>query len=212
MARPKKTELQLQTMREKIIDTAYAILQVDGPEAISSRAIAKRMGVAHMTLYTYFENQSAIVNALRERELAKFNQLWLQFEQRAQHEAVTQVVKDALMLIVQYERTNPKLFWLAWAMPEVIGENSEQTILRRQERVSVFARVLKLGMERDIFELRPPLLAAATVLGMITAPYILFYTGQLANIAIRDQMVNEMMIAAILYLKKQTPYNDMLNL
>lgn len=203
MSRPKKTESQLNTIREQILETAYAILLEDGPEAISSRAIAKRMGVAHMTLFTYFENQSAITNALRERELAKFNELWWQFEQRAQHEAVTEVVKDALMLIIQYERTHPKLFWLAWAMPEAIGESNEQAISRRQERVKVFARVLKLGMERDVFELRPPLLASATVLGMITAPYILFYTGKLSNITIRDQMVNEMMVAALLYLKKQ---------
>ncbi len=72
MPRPKMTPAQLEATREQILDTALAILQESGPEAITSRAIAERMGVAHMSLYTYFENQAAILRALSTRELARW--------------------------------------------------------------------------------------------------------------------------------------------
>lgn len=53
MPRPKKTDVEIQAMREKILDVALAILDEDGPEAITSRAVAERMKVAHMSLFTY---------------------------------------------------------------------------------------------------------------------------------------------------------------
>ena len=61
MPRPKKTHEEKHLMRERILDCANAILQEDGPDAMSSRAIAERMGMAHMSLYTYFVNQRDIL-------------------------------------------------------------------------------------------------------------------------------------------------------
>ena len=57
MPRPKKTEEEIHAMREKILDVTQTILEEDGPEAITSRAIAERLGMSHMSLFTYFENQ-----------------------------------------------------------------------------------------------------------------------------------------------------------
>ena len=41
MPRPKKTTEEINAMREKILDVTQAIVKEDGPQAISSRAIAK---------------------------------------------------------------------------------------------------------------------------------------------------------------------------
>ena len=58
MPRPKKTTVEIESMRGQVLDTAFAILQSEGSEAITSRAIAERLGVAHMSLFTYFNVSS----------------------------------------------------------------------------------------------------------------------------------------------------------
>lgn len=201
MPRPKKTPAEVQVMQDHILDTAYAILQEAGPEAISSRAIAERLGMAHMSLFTYFENQAAIMRALSDREMAKWRVKWQKFEHRAQTEEIEEITVEALQFMITLARKNPHLHRLAWVLPEVSGESVEQTRLRLQVTVGTLANILKLGMERGVFAPREPLLTAATVLGMVNMPYVLFYTGKLANPTLRDKMVDEMLTAALLYLK-----------
>jgi AcrR family transcriptional regulator len=58
MPRPKKTDSERQAMRERILDSALAILREEGPEAITSRAIARRMGLSHMSLFTYRSSEN----------------------------------------------------------------------------------------------------------------------------------------------------------
>jgi AcrR family transcriptional regulator len=201
MPRPKKTPAQLETTREQILDTALAILQESGPEAISSRAIAERMGVAHMSLYTYFENQAAILRALREREMSKWSKQQQVFAQRAQTESLPQVVADLLGFFIAFARENPNLYRMAWVMPEAIGENPAENRQRMQTTVSQLAYLLKLGMERGDFAPREPFLAAGVVLAMVNTPFTLFHSGKLIDPALRDRMVDEILLAALGYLK-----------
>ena len=202
MSRPKKNEVEVQAMRERILDAAYTILQKDGPNALTSRAIAEQLGVAHMTLFTYFKNQAAILSALKEREMEKFRVQQHTIEQRAITEDITQVVQEALQFFVVFARDNPNLFHLAWVMPEVMGESQEQNRQRMQENVGYLARLLKRGMDQGSFTIREPFLAAAMILGMVNMPHILFYNGKLADAALRDRMVDEALDAVMCYLKK----------
>ena len=71
MPRPRKTEEEIQAMRERILDAAFALLQQEGIEGVSIRKIADRISVSHMSLYHYFENRAAIVKSLRERAYAR---------------------------------------------------------------------------------------------------------------------------------------------
>jgi AcrR family transcriptional regulator len=202
MPRPKKTPTQLEATREQILDTALAILQEQGPEAITSRAIAERMGMAHMSLFTYFKNQAAILAALREREMFKWRAQQDGIEQRAQTEEISKVVQKMLNLYIDFARENPNLYRLAWVMPDVGFESLEENRQRMQATVGQLAGLLKLGMERGEFKPRDPFLAAASVLGMVNTPSILFHTGKLADPLLRDRMVDEVLVAAMTYLKK----------
>ena len=109
MPRPKKTDIQLETTRQQILDTALAILQESGPEAITSRAIAERLGMAHMSLYTYFENQAAILRALSQREMMKWRVKQQVFDQRAETEDLVRVVEDLLRFYINFAREKPNL-------------------------------------------------------------------------------------------------------
>jgi AcrR family transcriptional regulator len=203
MPRPKKTPAQLESTREQILDTALAILQESGPEAITSRAIAERMGVAHMSLYTYFENQAAILRALRQREMAKWQTQQKIFDQGTEMEDITRVVEELLNFYITFARENPNLYRMAWVMPEVGGETPEESRQRMQVTVGLMAALLQKGMESGVFEPRSSSLAAATILAMVNTPYILYHSGKLVDPALRDQMVDEVLSVAMMYLKKK---------
>jgi TetR/AcrR family transcriptional regulator, tetracycline repressor protein len=61
--RPKKLEF------DDVVETALAILDADGIEAVSFRRIAAELGVSHMTLYTYFDSKESLTNAMVARTL-----------------------------------------------------------------------------------------------------------------------------------------------
>jgi AcrR family transcriptional regulator len=203
MPRPKKTPAQLESTREKILDIALSILQESGPEAVTSRAIAEGLGVAHMSLFTYFENHAAILRALRERELSKWQAQQQDFEQRATAENIVQVVDDVLRHYIDFARENPNLYRLTWVMPEFGIESPEENRQRTLNTVGHLAGLLQLGMESGVFENREPLLPAGTVLAMVNTPFILFHNGRLTDPVMRDRMVEEVFSAAMGYLKKK---------
>jgi AcrR family transcriptional regulator len=202
MPRPKKTPAQLESTRQQILDTALDILQESGPEDITSRAIAERMGVAHMSLYTYFENQPAILRALSQREIAKWRTKQQVFDQRAETEDLVRVVEDLLRFFIAFARENPNLYRLSWVMPEVGGESPAENLQRMQTTVGQLANILQKGMDTGEFTARQPFLAAGTVLAMVNTPYILFHSGKLMDPDLRDRMVDEILSAAMIYLKK----------
>jgi AcrR family transcriptional regulator len=201
MPRPKKTPTQLESTREQILDTALGILEEKGPEAITSRAIAELMGVAHMSLYTYFKNQAAILRALRQREMAKWRTKQQIFDQRAETEDIIQVVEDLLKFFIAFARENPNLYRIAWVMPEVSGESPDENRQRMQTTVGQLSNLLQIGMKKGVFEASDPFLAACTVLGMVNMPNILFHSGKIVDPNLRDRMSDEVIHAAICYLK-----------
>jgi AcrR family transcriptional regulator len=201
MSRPKKTDQQLESTREQILDATLVILQEKGPEAISSRAIAERIGMAHMSLYTYFENQAAILRALRDREMSRWRARQQTIEQRAESEDIAGVVEDLLGFFIAFARDNPNLYRLEWVMPEVSGLSPEESRQRMRTTVGQLAQLLKMGMDAGRFEPREPFLAAGTVLAMVNTPFILFHSGKMVDASLRDRMVAETLSAAMLYLK-----------
>ncbi|MEA4906012.1 MAG: TetR/AcrR family transcriptional regulator [Anaerolineaceae bacterium] len=203
MPRPKKTPAQIQATREWILDTAYAILQESGPQALTSRAIAERMGVAHMSLYTYFQNQAEILRALIEQEQTRVRASLQAIARRAEDGDITCVLEEVLAFIIRYARENPNLYRLAWVTPEAGGASLEQSRQRMLGNVEQLASLLQIGMERGVFEPRDAFLAAGTVLGMVNMPFILFHSGRMADVALRERMVTEVCSAAMGYLRKK---------
>ena len=203
MPRPKKTDTEIQAIREQILDTAYAILQASGPEALTSRAIAERMGMAHMSLFTYFKNQAAILVALREREMSKMARPGGPDRTALPKPKISPGwCRSCWSFILTLPRENPNLYRLAWVMPEVGFESPEENRQRMQATVGHLAALLKLGMERGTFESARPFLAAGTVLGMVNMPHILFHSGKLVDPVHARPHGKEVLSAAMTYLKK----------
>ena len=57
--------------REKILDAALALVDQEGPGALSMRRLGAELGVEAMTLYHYLPNKDALLDGLVERVIAE---------------------------------------------------------------------------------------------------------------------------------------------
>ncbi|ROO84585.1 TetR family transcriptional regulator [Actinocorallia herbida] len=56
--------------RERIVDAAVALVERNGPDALSMRAVANELGVAVMSLYNHVPNKAALLKGIAERVMA----------------------------------------------------------------------------------------------------------------------------------------------
>jgi len=203
MARPKQTEEEREVMRERILDAAHELLMEQGPDALSTRIIADRVGVSHMVLYTYFENHDALAQALRarlreRREASQAEQLC-----QAQTGDVAVVMRDVLAHYAKSANEHPRRYKFMWVQP---ASNAPQHDPYHPFQCNVrrLVQLVELGIERDVFVDRDPTLAAATAFAIIHGPLLLYHNGRLADETLRDQMSAEALDAAMGYLMRET--------
>ncbi len=51
----------------KVLDEAFKIVDAEGADALTMRALARRLGVAPMAIYNHYQDRDAIIDALAER-------------------------------------------------------------------------------------------------------------------------------------------------
>jgi AcrR family transcriptional regulator len=56
---------------DRIANVALAILEQDGPEAVSMRRVAHAVGITPMAIYHHFPNREALLNTITDREFGK---------------------------------------------------------------------------------------------------------------------------------------------
>jgi AcrR family transcriptional regulator len=56
---------------DRISRVALALLEKEGPEAVSMRRIAQAVGITPMAIYHHFPNRGALLNTVTDREFAK---------------------------------------------------------------------------------------------------------------------------------------------
>ena len=199
MPRPKQTEEEREAMRERILDAAYNLLMEQGPDALSIRAIADRVGVSHMVLYTYFENHEALAQALRARFREWRTARAMEALRQAESGDVVAVMRDALSHYTARAKAHPRRYMFMWVQPAPLVPH--HNLCRPfQCNVRHLTKLIQIGIERGVFVARNPTLAAATVFAIIHAPLLFYYNGRLADADLRDQMSAEALEAAIGYL------------
>jgi len=63
--------------RELILDRAFALIEHEGPDALSMRRLASTLGVEAMAIYHHFENREELLRAIGDRLLEPLNELEL---------------------------------------------------------------------------------------------------------------------------------------
>ena len=205
MPRPKKTVAEKHLMRERILDCATAILNEEGPAAMSSRAIAERMGMAHMSLYTYFVNQRDILQNLSEREWTRNRAQIDLIVANLSPDTVVPIVQRVLQYMATYAVENPNMYKLAWINPNMGFESHEQNLARLQEVAQHFSTVVGFGIDSGVLIRIDPLLASMTALTMVNSPFFLYYSGKISSMATCTLIAAEMYTSALAYLGATTP-------
>ena len=200
MARRKQTEEQVTAMRERILDAAMAVLQENGPDAITVRAIAGRVGVSPMALYTYFENRAALLAALRERQRARTQARYADMLRRAEAGDVREVLREALAFYARAARRRPRVYQVLWVLPITSYEPPTEQHHRLKGHLQHLSRLVQLGIERGVCAQRDPLLAAATAFCMVNGPLVLHHNGRLADPVLLEAIEAEALDAAMSYL------------
>lgn len=225
MPRPKRSEAEIAEMRERILDAARDILVTEGADSISIRAIAERVGVSHMVLYSYFENREALLRALRERQRERMRDRHEATLREAQEGDVREVVRRVLAFYAGMARRHSRVYELLWVQPiQPIEETADgaspcpfgcpdsmgkpaatdEELQHRHEgfvmHLQHLAHLVELGIDQGAFVARDPLQAAATVVGIVNSPLILFYGGRLTDADLRDRMAADCIEIAMSYL------------
>ena len=199
MPRHKQTEEERDAMRARILDAAHELLLEQGPDALSIRAIAERVGVSHMVLYTYFESHAALVQALRAR-IREWRKAWRAAQlQRAETGDVAAVLREALVFYTTRATEHPRMYKFMWVQPA--SKISHRDLCHQfQCHLRHLTQLVQIGIARGVFADRDPTVAAATVFAMIHAPLLLYHNGRLVDAALRDQISAEALAAALGYL------------
>ncbi len=66
MSRTKSTSYHHGNLKESLIEAALVILERDGAEALSLRAIAAEVGVSHTASYSHFKNKKELFEGISE--------------------------------------------------------------------------------------------------------------------------------------------------
>ena len=151
MPRPKKSKEEIEAMRERILDATVAILKEEGPGALSIRAIAERVGVSHMVLYTYFENRATLMAAMRQRQRSRMEARQSKMLQRAETGDVCEVVRDALVGYTRMAEKWPRVYQFLWIEPVTESDCLPDQSRRMEDHLNHLARLIELGIERGVF-------------------------------------------------------------
>jgi len=207
MPRPRQSQAKVEAMRERILEAALKLLHDKGPGALSIRAIADRVGVSHMVLYTYFENRATLIAELRQRQRQRMQAWHEELLDRAETGDVRAVLRESLAHYVHVASSRPNMYRFQWVLPLAESDCPTRPCKWLEVHLRYLARLVEIGIRRGACVVEDPLVAAVTACGIVNAPLILYHSGRLASSELRDKIVEEALRAAMEYLcgKTDTP-------
>lgn len=200
MARPKNSPEKIEKMRNDMMDAVIDLLDEVSPEKVSIRMIAEKLGVSHMVFYTYFQDRSEIIKALIERQRNRIEKHFDGLLEKAQREAVKNVL---LQLLTEYAVTahdHPKIFRMFWMSQKSSGKDSLDNFNHLAPIFNKLADLLKVGMEKGEFSKRDPMLAAVTILSSINSPIIMNICGRMPKGVTCEELLAEIKSEVVAYL------------
>jgi AcrR family transcriptional regulator len=199
MARPKRTTQEIEQMRGRILDAALGLLHEQGPESLSVRAIAERVGISHMSLYSYFDNHADLLAAVRRQQRKGVLARRAEALGQATTGDVEAAVRGVLKRYISFARRNPSIyrFLSSHIGSERIPKHAKQGLREEMEHL---AGLMRIGMDRGVFVPRDPFLAAMVTAGMVNGPLLMYRLPGFFEASLLLQLEEEVVDAAIHYL------------
>lgn len=143
---------------QQILDAAEEIVAEEGVDAATTRAIAQRAGVAAPSLYRFFADRDAILDALLEAMLGDLELRSEEAEAGFSGASIEEFVRLELELHVAYYERHPSVarLWFGGrvspAVVEVVRARNRQ-LAARAARILTGAGLLDRATPRLVFEL-----------------------------------------------------------
>lgn len=109
MSRPAS---QKEETQRQIVATAIRIIKARGSKALSMRTLARELKRSPASLYKYFPNKAAILEAVREEVLKEMAAQF--YEAEIEHAWPLEKVCTACRAMISYAEKEPQLYWLIY--------------------------------------------------------------------------------------------------
>jgi AcrR family transcriptional regulator len=99
---------------QRIYKCALGILEVEGPQAVTVRRVAKEVGITPMAIYHHFPSRQALLDAVVDSEFAQLADFFDRSNRSASFEATIIHSMDGY---IDYALAHPRIFDYVFSMP-----------------------------------------------------------------------------------------------
>ncbi|HEY4046068.1 MAG TPA: TetR/AcrR family transcriptional regulator [Acidobacteriaceae bacterium] len=131
----------------QVLETAAVVLAELGYEAATMTEVAKRAGASIGTIYQYFPNKEALVQALRNQYAAEMVHRWEQVEEATKAMSVEQMAHHIVELTACFVNEHPAYYAVVDA--PVKYQRSPQARQRLREGIAKVFRNRKRGLSPE---------------------------------------------------------------
>ena len=171
-------------MQDEIIDAARRIVQERGFKALSMRALGREVGVTAPTLYDYYANKDAVLDALF---CAGADRLCQSFaEAIAANPPGLPRLRALAMAYRSFARTDPDLFHLVFAKVDAAYQPSEAVLPHAAAVFALVVETVREGMDLGHLRADDPVAVALATWGMTHGTVMLEITGHLVGCSPSD--------------------------
>jgi len=158
----RKTPVQERSKQtiETILDAATQVLQVEGEERFTTNRVAEKSGFSIGTLYQYFPNKNAIVEALVERERIAIEATVAKAISKADPHEIEDVIRTVVRTAINAFGRRRKL--RKFVIIQMIRLNLAPIVLKSMDKIGI--SVVKAIEARGKGRVRPLSEAASFVL------------------------------------------------
>jgi len=160
----------------KILDTAYILLDREGPQALSMRRVADTVGITPMAIYRHYPNREALLNAVAERI---FEVVAADWSRRSRDPDPPGRLLALLEPHLDFALRHPHLFDLAFsARREGARRYPEDFRAGRSPTFNVAVDAIAEGMRRGVLREDDPHAVMMTVTGLQHGLIALYRAGR----------------------------------
>ncbi|MCM3761571.1 TetR/AcrR family transcriptional regulator [Alkalihalobacillus oceani] len=137
--------------KERIIDAAIELFNVNSTGEVSTNHIAKEIGISPGNLYYHFQNKEEIIRAIFERMVADFHLLWSITKQQNElsFQELRSLLKSSFELEWKYRFFYRELIVLMKNDPDLKSRHSQIQQERMQQQRAFLQQLIDLGVLHD---------------------------------------------------------------
>jgi AcrR family transcriptional regulator len=168
---------------DRISQAALAILEVQGPEAVSMRRVAGAVGITPMAIYHHFPNREALLNAVAAQEFATFLSYIEARPMRGSPE--TQLI-SAMEAYIDYAFDRPRIFDYVFAQPRPGARRYPDDFrARRSPTLNPIADAVRAAMRAGVLR-KDDVWEVALELWALTHGYVALYRAGRFNLTEKE--------------------------